>query len=201
MVICMLKLRPAAPAAAHQTAALRAFTLIELLIVVAIIAILAAIALPNLLEAQTRSKVARVRNDLRVLATALESYHVDNNAYPQSNFVPRFRRFIALTTPIAYLSVIPSDPFQSVDGGAGGFRASGNYKFGAMPLDSASRWALGSDGPDLLNDLENLRFYPGYSAGLFFGQVPSHDYILYDPTNGTVSRGDVFRASDFNPSS
>ena len=59
-----------------------AFTLIELLIVVAIIAILAAIAVPNFLEAQTRAKVARVRSDQRTLATALETYNLDNNGYP-----------------------------------------------------------------------------------------------------------------------
>ena len=61
---------------------LRGFTLIELLIVVAIIAILAAIAVPNFLEAQVRSKVSRVRADLRSLATGIESYYVDNNIYP-----------------------------------------------------------------------------------------------------------------------
>lgn len=61
---------------------LRGFTLIELLIVVAIIAILAAIAVPNFLEAQVRSKVSRVRSDQRSLATALEAYYVDNNQYP-----------------------------------------------------------------------------------------------------------------------
>ena len=61
---------------------LRGFTLIELLIVVAIIAILAAIAVPNFLEAQTRSKVSRVRSDQRSMATAIETYYVDNNEYP-----------------------------------------------------------------------------------------------------------------------
>jgi len=60
----------------------RGFTLIELLIVVAIIAILAAIAVPNFLEAQVRSKVSRVKTDQRSLSIALEAYYVDNNIYP-----------------------------------------------------------------------------------------------------------------------
>lgn len=58
------------------------FTLIELLIVVAIIAILAAIAVPNFLEAQVRSKISRVKSDMRSISVALESYAVDNNIYP-----------------------------------------------------------------------------------------------------------------------
>lgn len=97
------------------------FTLIELLIVVAIIAILAAIAVPNFLEAQTRAKTARVKNDERSLATALESYRVDyNKAAPdfvdteKLNNVPQKEREIAysrLTTPTAYMTSYVYDPF------------------------------------------------------------------------------------------
>src|SRR6187401_1687051 len=68
----------------HLHRKIHAFTLIELLIVVAIIAILAAIAVPNFLEAQVRAKVSRVRNDQRSLATGIETYFVDNNTYPVS---------------------------------------------------------------------------------------------------------------------
>lgn len=110
------------------------FTLIELLIVVAIIAILAAIAVPNFLEAQVRSKVSRVKSDHRSIATALESYYIDNNQYVEqgdttSNTFPTItdvnkvwgregQKAIAwrLSTPISYLSSTTSafsDPFFS----------------------------------------------------------------------------------------
>lgn len=90
----------------------KGFTLIELLIVVAIIAILAAIAVPNFLEAQVRSKVSRARADLRTIATGLEAYAADNNHYPmndgQYNVVS-----VQLTSPIAYLSSAKLvDPFM-----------------------------------------------------------------------------------------
>lgn len=63
----------------------RAFTLIELLIVVAIISILAAIAVPNFLEAQTRAKISRCKADMRTMATAIEAYAVDFVKYPFSS--------------------------------------------------------------------------------------------------------------------
>lgn len=110
----------------------KAFTLIELLIVVAIIAILAAIAVPNFLEAQTRAKVARVKNDLRTMATAIESYQIDHNKPPPQSksgaagvgvFAPVIdpsyptvkgtgTLTFAITTPISYLtSFMFMDPF------------------------------------------------------------------------------------------
>ncbi len=86
-----------------------AFTLIELLIVVAIIAILAAIALPNFLEAQVRAKVPRTKTDLRTMATGMESYAVDNNAYPEP--------LQSVSTPIAYVGdAYARDVFANPDG-------------------------------------------------------------------------------------
>ncbi|MFP4581641.1 MAG: prepilin-type N-terminal cleavage/methylation domain-containing protein [Candidatus Sumerlaeia bacterium] len=95
-----------------------AFTLIELLIVVAIIAILAAIAVPNFLEAQTRAKISRVKADMRALATGIESYAVDNNEYvwgvsadkaysaamtnDSGNVIGGF--FSSLSSPVAYFT-------------------------------------------------------------------------------------------------
>jgi type II secretion system protein G len=62
----------------------KGFTLIELLIVVAIIGIIAAIAIPNLLNAIDRGKQKRTMADMRSIGTAVESYAVDNNIYPNT---------------------------------------------------------------------------------------------------------------------
>jgi prepilin-type N-terminal cleavage/methylation domain-containing protein len=59
----------------------KGFTLIELLVVIAIIGILAAIAIPQFTEYRKRGFDARSKSDLRNLATAEESYFVDNEVY------------------------------------------------------------------------------------------------------------------------
>ncbi|HOL93548.1 MAG TPA: prepilin-type N-terminal cleavage/methylation domain-containing protein, partial [bacterium] len=92
------------------------FTLIELLIVVAIIGILAAIAVPNFLNAQIRAKVARVYADMRSLGTAVEMYQVDHNVYPCDGqepdcLSPWATQSWRLTTPVAYISSVPLDPW------------------------------------------------------------------------------------------
>ncbi len=204
----------------------KAFTLIELLIVVAIIAILAAIAVPNFLEAQTRSKVSRVKADMRSLATGMESYYVDYNRY-----FPTFRLNASqsrswiwgyMTTPVAYMTSVPNDPFNIseqdpdnrvitvwgpdyIDGETTiNHRDGTNATIGDVEVRSATFfdpypnyvedpnsgngggemtkrnfWVMISWGPDQIFDILN----PSFPAPL----------NPYDPTNGTISNGDITR--------
>jgi len=57
----------------------RAFTLVEIMIVVAVIALLAAIAVPAFLRARKRSQAATVRNELRLVDSAVEQYAIETN--------------------------------------------------------------------------------------------------------------------------
>jgi len=176
-----------------------AFTLIELLIVVAIIAILAAIAIPNLLEAQTRSKVSRVKADLRTIVTALESYRVDTNQYPEdyAAAVPKEYGLGRLTSPIAYITTVPLDPFGGYFDSSRGVQVK-SFTLGTAPNDHPSRYALASVGPDREDNTSPLYDYPGYSEDIWENPASGYRYYRYDPTNGTVSRGDVLRVSDYN---
>jgi prepilin-type N-terminal cleavage/methylation domain-containing protein len=181
-----------------------AFSLIELLVVVAIIAILAAIAVPNFLEAQTRAKVSRAQSDLRTITVGLEAYRIDANNYPPCYVYPSRRELSPLTTPVAYLSSVPAEVFNPHDA-LGNLFAEPIYDFvryryerGAIPVlhvdDTRSvgrQWFLVSVGPD--NQQEHL-----------YINIPVIGFVFitntYDPTNGTVSRGDIFRVNEpLNP--
>ncbi len=90
----------------------KAFSILELLILVAIASILFAVAAPNFLNARIRASVTCADTDLRNLSTALEAYFVDHGAYPPcNNFGLPFQGGIGdnyivlerLSTPVAYI--------------------------------------------------------------------------------------------------
>lgn len=62
-----------------------AFTLVEIMIVVAIIAILATIAVPSWLRSRMRTQNVKFINDLRVYSQALDTYAVENKTYPPNS--------------------------------------------------------------------------------------------------------------------
>jgi len=186
---------------------LSAFTLIELLIVVAIIAILAAIAIPNFLEAQVRSKVSRVRNDMRTTANALEAYRADTNHYPPFG-QPPYQDYLDvnalnpgwITTPVAYITskTLLMDPFRSTRRELYWWTRMYYYRNfddarviplgAAYVLDRYGWWRLTSCGPDRLI----------FNANMAGDMQPDYFEIMYDPTNGTVSIGDIERNQKYS---
>jgi prepilin-type N-terminal cleavage/methylation domain-containing protein len=186
----------------------RAFTLIELLIVVAIISILASIAVPNFSEAQTRAKVARIQADMRTLLTGLETYAIDHNTYPlrhtQDFVIPELATKAWLmgriTTPISYLTSLPEDIFAKAQ------RAPNNKidywdsrqvrqflrgRYNLRRWDSVPDygWLLASVGPDgVIGAPTNAYLDYPYQGGARLTA-----WYVYDPTNGTISYGNIYR--------
>jgi hypothetical protein len=105
-------------------------------------------------EAGARASVNRARSDMRSMATALEACFIDNNAYPAT--------FAQATTPIAYMTYAPADPFAT-DAGT---------PITYVRSDDGLSWLTFSVGPD---------------------QTDSGGTPPYDPSNGTMSAGDIIR--------
>ncbi len=66
----------------------RGFTLIELMIVVAIVGILTALAIPNYLRFQLRSKTSEARINLKAIATSENSYFGEFNQFIAAGATP-----------------------------------------------------------------------------------------------------------------
>lgn len=195
-----------------------AFTLIELLIVIAIILILIAIALPNFLEAQIRARVARAGGDMRAIQIAMESYYIDFKVYPTDHEPDGgiFQRgLFQLTTPIAYIGALPEDPFSTNTGlldpttqeigwemASTGTHPREHFIFRTENNSNVHAWALASQGPDV-------------GSGISFGSAMGDNFICnsewpfcgrmllcpstngwmtYSATNGTKSAGDIVLA-------
>ena len=76
----------------------KAFTLVEMMIVVLVIALLATIAIPNLLRARVNAHDASAKAALKTIATALETYATVNNEYP-----PDTTSLLAVTPPYLHI--------------------------------------------------------------------------------------------------
>lgn len=68
----------------RQTSNVRGFTLIEILVVMAIIGMLAVMVAPNLFRQQAGAMRDAALSQISSLETALDSYRLDMNRYPDS---------------------------------------------------------------------------------------------------------------------
>jgi general secretion pathway protein G len=58
------------------------FTLIEMLVIIAIIAVLAAVVAPEVFKNVGDANAGAAKQQIQLLGTALDSYRLDNHAYP-----------------------------------------------------------------------------------------------------------------------
>ncbi len=152
----------------------------------AMVAVLAAIAVPNFMEAQTRSKVARTKAEMRSLSVALDSFMIDESVYP-----PTPPESSLLWTHLhegspSYLpGEIPLDPFSEEPNATYGY-----YNFAAERAVNSEfpNYMIYSIGPD---QYPNVQVIDGRLQGVT--TLEELKALEYDPTNGTVSGGDIIR--------
>lgn len=198
----------------------RAFALVELFVVVCMVALLTVIAVPRFLDADTRSCTASTLSEMRSIAHALESYKTDHGAYPWivsspgyhlpagGTYMGHFRA--GLTTPVAYMSSLPVDPFSAtrlpLDDPYGMFGTTRGFWYWSEAYSASapwggpgswtnsgpgaeapgSKWAVMSRGPD------QYWAHMGHESSAS-AEVDRPLLWGYDTTNGTLSLGNIAR--------
>lgn len=88
----------------------KAFSLVELLVVMAIIGILAAILLPAVSQAPKRAKITTAKTEMRILATSIEKFFNEYGRYPVSKASEQ-----AAITANADLTLGPAEALSSAN--------------------------------------------------------------------------------------
>ena len=166
-----------------------------------IIGILAAIAVPNFLHAQLRARVATVQAEQRNLAVALESFRVFEGRLPTvaefydgtrlsdpppAGVAPTPAERRTLTSPVSHIAALPGDPFRERE-----------YHYGYWT--NGKIWILRSVGPDrqITADLSELGEALEAMSPPEMGRPRDWPQrllnMLYDPTNGITSDGDIIK--------
>ena len=162
-----------------------AFTLIELLIVVAIIGILAAIAVPNFLNAQIKAKIARAESEMKSIGQAYMMYFMDRNGWPPHlDGHPAQHRYV--TTPIAYLSTSIVDVFAFQDKKHPKFHSTFQGQYHSEP--NATHHGRFQFYPGMYEQTWNVAY-----VMISHGPDAQHDHEWrYDTSNGLTSIGDIW---------
>lgn len=90
----------------------KAFTLIELLIVIAIMGILTALITSNLQSARSRARDARRKSDLNSVQQALRLYYSDHQSFPLTAEVTWGSPLTDVNGTV-YMNILPYDPTSS----------------------------------------------------------------------------------------
>jgi MSHA pilin protein MshA len=92
---------------------IRAFTLVELVIVITVLGILAAVAIPKFLDFTTDAKEAACKGALGAVRTAIANYYA-YTATPSGGGVPTYPTLAQLTTAnVVMAQGIPDNPYST----------------------------------------------------------------------------------------
>lgn len=126
-----------------QTKLRRAFTLVEMLLVVTIIGILAALVIPKIVGRSEQARATAAHADISAIKTALDAFEVDNGFYPKSLQDLVVAPSNAKSWHGPYLDKLPVDPWGN------------NYVYYFPGKHNSSSYDLLSVGPDAKEGTED----------------------------------------------
>lgn len=234
--------KTAEPALPSEVAPRRGIGFAALVVLALLACVLVAVFAIRHQRGVVRSNVAKTKADMRALATAIETYYLDNMLYPamtiERSLTPDASRYPAdmrvgrtfrmkgnnalstITTPVAYIEGYAVDPFA--ENGALTYRYHtdrSGFILGSYGPDSDAmeggqlEWDCGDvyivrqriDEHDYVRPVDPVpdaaveyvydSRWPQPSNELLGGAATRGAYT-YDPTNGLVSPGDVWRTKD-----